>query len=48
MEILTQTVVDKGDNKKGDKKRDDDDEDNDEGKVEFFVRAEKNKRFKYY
>ena len=43
MEILTQTAVDKDDNKK-----DDDDEDNDEGKVEFFVRAEKNKRFKYY
>ena len=48
MEILTQTVVDKGDNKKGDKKKDDDDEDNDEGKVEFFVRVGNNKRFKYY
>ena len=33
MEILTQTAVDKDDNKK-----DDNDEDNDEGKVEFFVK----------
>ena len=48
MEILTQTAVDKDHNKKDDNKKDDDDEDNDEGKVEFFVRAEKNKRFKYY
>ena len=29
-------------------KKDDDDECNDEEKVEFFVRAGKNKRFKYY
>ena len=51
MEILTQTVVDKDDNKKNkkdDNKKDDDDEDNDDGKVEFFVRVEKHKRFKYY
>ena len=43
MEILTQTAVDKDDNKK-----DEDGEDNDEGKVEFFIRVGKNKRFKYY
>ena len=43
MEILTQTTIDKDDNKK-----DDDDEDNDEGKVGFFVRVGKNKTFKYY
>ena len=48
MEILTQTAVDKDHNKKDDNKKDDDDEDNDEGKVEFFVRVGKNKRFKYY
>ena len=34
MEILTQTAVDKDDNKKDDNKKDDDDE----GKVKFFVR----------
>ena len=48
MEILTQTTVDKDDNKKDDNKKDDDEEDNDEGKVEFFVRVGENKRFKYY
>ena len=49
MEILTQTTIDKDDNKKDDnKKDDDDDEDNDEGKVGFFVRVGKNERFKYY
>ena len=48
MEILTQTAVGKDDHKKDNNKKDDDDEDNDEGKVEFFVRVEKNKRFKYY
>ena len=48
MEILTQTAIDKGNNKKDDNKKDGNDEDNDEGKVEFFVRVGKNKRFKYY
>ena len=48
MEILTQTAIDKDNNKKDDNKKDGDDEDNDEGKVEFFVRVGKNKRFKYY
>ena len=48
MEILTQTTIDKDDNKKDDNKKDDDDEDNDEGKVGFFVRVGKNKTFKYY
>ena len=48
MEILTQTAVGKDDHKKDNNKKDDDDEDNDEGKVEFFVRVGKNKRFKYY
>ena len=48
MEILTQTAVDKDDNKKYDNKKDDNDEDNDEGKIEFFLRVGKNKRFKYY
>ena len=47
-EILTQTAVDKDNNKKDDNKKDDDGEDNDEGKVESFVRVGKNKRFKYY
>ena len=41
MEITTQTAVHKDDNK-----RDDNDEDNGKGKVEFFVRVGKNKRFK--
>ena len=48
MEIITQTAVDKDNNKKDDNKKDDHDEDNDEGKVDFFVRVGKNKRFKYY
>ena len=48
MEILTQTAIDKDNNKKDDNKKDGNDEDNDEGKVEFFVRVGKNKRFKYY
>ena len=48
MEIVTQTAVDKDNNKKDDNKKDDHDEDNDEGKVDFFVRVGKNKRFKYY
>ena len=48
MEIVTQTAVDKDNNKKDDNKKDDHDEDNDEGKVDFFVRVGKTKRFKYY
>ena len=48
MEIPTQTAVDKDDNKKDDNKKDDNDEDEDEGKAELFVRAGKNKGFKYY
>ena len=48
MDLLTQTVVDKGDNKKEDNKKDDDEEEDDEGKVEFFVKIGKNRRFKYY
>ena len=48
MEIPTQKAADKDKNKKDDNKKDDDDECNDEEKVEFFVRAGKNKRFKYY
>ena len=48
IEILTQTAVDKDDNKKDDNKKDDDDKGNDEGKVEFFVKVGKNKKFKYY
>ena len=43
MEILTQTAVDKDNNKK-----DDEDKGNGKGKVEFFVRVGKSKRFKYY
>ena len=48
MEMLTETAVDNDDNKKDDNEKDDDDEDNDKGKVEFFVRVGKNKRFKYH
>ena len=48
--MINTIIVDKDDNKKDDNKKDDHDEDNgdDEGKVEFFVRVGKNKRFKYY
>ena len=55
MVIPTQTAADKDynkkdDTKKDDNKKDDHDEDNGdrEGKVAFFVRVGKNKRFKYY
>ena len=49
-QLIKTIIVDKDDNKKDDNKKDDHDEDNgdDEGKVEFFVRVGKNKRFKYY
>ena len=45
--IPTQTAVDKGDNENDDSD-DDDDDDDDEGKIAFYVKVGKRKKFKHF